>query len=136
MDSNRCNSSSNCVTKPRSLQIQLSEFCCFFYSAGFERMYSDYTKASEIIFKSKVNPLTGKPFSENYYKILEDRKKLPVFEFLDTLEEAVASNQVIIVEGETGSGKTTQIPQVCVCLFVVCRLLCYIIFHVIVILIK
>ena len=37
---------------------------------------------------------------------------MPVFEFLDTLEQAVDSNQVIIVEGETGSGKTTQIPQV------------------------
>ena len=82
-------------------------------------MNSGYTKASDIIFKSKVNPLTGKPLSENYYKILEDRKKLPVFEFLDTLEEAVDSNQVIIIEGETGSGKTTQIPQVCVCSFVV-----------------
>lgn len=37
---------------------------------------------------------------------------MPVFEFLDTLEQAVDSNLVIIVEGETGSGKTTQIPQV------------------------
>ena len=70
------------------------------------------TNAVNIITQSKQNPLTGQPFSDNYYKILEDRKKLPVFEFLDTLEQAVDSNQVIIVEGETGSGKTTQIPQV------------------------
>ena len=70
------------------------------------------TNAVKIITQSKQNPLTGKPFSDNYYKILEERKKLPVFEFLDTLEQAVDSNQVIIVEGETGSGKTTQIPQV------------------------
>ena len=75
-------------------------------------MNSKCTKATDLIFKSKQNPLTGQPFSDNYYKILEDRKKLPVFEFLDTLEQAVDSNQVIIVEGETGSGKTTQIPQV------------------------
>ena len=75
-------------------------------------MSSKYTKATDLIFKSEKNPLTGQPFSDNYYKILEDRKKLPVFEFLDTLEQAVDSNQVIIVEGETGSGKTTQIPQV------------------------
>lgn len=137
MDSNGCNSFSNRSTKPRSLQIQISEFCYFLYSIGFERMYSSYTKASDIIFKSKVNPLTGKPFSENYYKILEDRKKLPVFEFLDTLEEAVGSNQVIIIEGETGSGKTTQIPQVYfVCFVFPFSLLCYIIFHVILILIK
>ena len=75
-------------------------------------MNNKYTKATDLIFKSKQNPLTGQPFSDNYYKILEGRKKLPVFEFLDTLEQAVDSNQVIIVEGETGSGKTTQIPQV------------------------
>ena len=35
-----------------------------------------------------------------------------MFARLDELEEAVDKNQVIIVEGETGSGKTTQIPQV------------------------
>lgn len=85
-------------------------------------MNNKYTKATDLIFKSKQNPLTGQPFSDNYYKILEGRKKLPVFEFLDTLEQAVDSNQVIIVEGETGSGKTTQIPQV-YCLRVVCKVL-------------
>ena len=72
-----------------------------------------YTKATDLIFKSDSNPLTGVPFSKRYYSILKERKKLPVYEFLDTLEEAVDKNQVIIVEGETGSGKTTQIPQVC-----------------------
>ena len=45
---------------------------------------------------------------------------MPVFEFLDTLEQAVDSNQVIIVEGETGSGKTTQIPQVVFECFDIC----------------
>ena len=36
-----------------------------------------------------------------------------MFEFLDVFEDAYSKNSVIIVEGETGSGKTTQIPQVC-----------------------
>lgn len=75
-------------------------------------MNFEYTKATDLIFKSQANPLTGQPFSNRYYSILKDRKKLPVMEFLDTLEEAVEKNQVVIVEGETGSGKTTQIPQV------------------------
>ena len=75
---------------------------------------SGFTKATDLIFKSKTNPLTNVPFSKKYYSILEERKKLPVYEFLDKLEEAVDKNQVIIVEGETGSGKTTQIPQVTV----------------------
>ena len=73
---------------------------------------SGFTKATDLIFKSKTNPLTNVPFSKKYYSILEERKKLPVYEFLDKLEEAVDKNRVIIVDGETGSGKTTQIPQV------------------------
>ena len=59
-------------------------------------MNFEYTKATDLIFKSQVNPLTGQPFSNRYYSILEDRKKLPVMEFLDTLEEAVEKNQVVI----------------------------------------
>ena len=71
------------------------------------------TRATDIICNSKSNPLTDAPLSDKYFKILEARKNLPVFARLDELEEAVDKNQVIIVEGETGSGKTTQIPQVC-----------------------
>ena len=70
------------------------------------------TKATDIITTSSVNPLTNHPFSQRYYDILAVRKKLPVFARLDELEEAVDKNQVVIIEGETGSGKTTQIPQV------------------------
>lgn len=43
--------------------------------------------------------------------IAECKKSLPVFPFRDSLIEAVREHQVLIVEGETGSGKTTQIPQ-------------------------
>lgn len=39
------------------------------------------------------------------------RRSLPVFPFREELLAAVASHQVLIIEGETGSGKTTQIPQ-------------------------
>lgn len=72
------------------------------------------TKATDIITTSTINPLTNQPFSQKYYDILKGRKNLPVFARLDELEEAVDKNQVVIIEGETGSGKTTQIPQVSV----------------------
>mmetsp|Transcript_2018 Transcript_2018/g.4549 ORF Transcript_2018/g.4549 Transcript_2018/m.4549 type:complete len:719 (-) Transcript_2018:172-2328(-) len=64
--------------------------------------------------ESSTNPLTGAPFSDKYYKILAKRKELPVFQFLDEVETKLRENRVIVVEGETGSGKTTQIPQFCV----------------------
>ena len=38
---------------------------------------------------------------------------LPVSERGDELVKAVKANQVIIVCGETGSGKTTQLPKIC-----------------------
>lgn len=41
----------------------------------------------------------------------ETRKSLPIFPFRDDLLKAVEEHQILIVEGETGSGKTTQIPQ-------------------------
>lgn len=60
---------------------------------------------------SKFNPWTSKPFTPRYYEILKKRQQLPVYEFKLELEEKIKANQIVIVEGETGSGKTTQIPQ-------------------------
>jgi ATP-dependent helicase HrpA len=39
--------------------------------------------------------------------------ELPVTGRLDDLRAALAENQVVIVAGETGSGKTTQLPKLC-----------------------
>ncbi|CAD5210946.1 unnamed protein product [Bursaphelenchus okinawaensis] len=43
--------------------------------------------------------------------LAETRKTLPVYSFREEFLEAVRENQVIIVVAETGSGKTTQLPQ-------------------------
>jgi len=61
--------------------------------------------------KEDINVWTGKPFSQRYYDILDKRTKLPVYQFKDELIKKILENQSIVVEGETGSGKTTQIPQ-------------------------
>lgn len=60
---------------------------------------------------SDINPWTGKAYSSRYQSILQTRLKLPVYQFQSKLLEAVAANQIVVIEGETGSGKTTQIPQ-------------------------
>lgn len=39
---------------------------------------------------------------------------LPVAQCLDALRDAITHHQVVIVAGETGSGKTTQLPKLCV----------------------
>ncbi|XP_068210643.1 pre-mRNA-splicing factor ATP-dependent RNA helicase DHX16 [Palaemon carinicauda] len=41
----------------------------------------------------------------------EVRKSLPVYPFREALLDAIKEHQVMIIEGETGSGKTTQVPQ-------------------------
>ncbi|MCW2593358.1 MAG: ATP-dependent helicase HrpA, partial [Mycobacterium sp.] len=38
---------------------------------------------------------------------------LPVSERRDELAAAIRANQVVVVAGETGSGKTTQLPKIC-----------------------
>ncbi len=43
--------------------------------------------------------------------IEDTRKSLPIYTFRDDLLQAIGEYQVLIIVGETGSGKTTQIPQ-------------------------
>jgi len=42
-----------------------------------------------------------------YFKILEKRKELPAWEARDKIIELVKQHQVLVLQGETGSGKTT-----------------------------
>ncbi|KAJ1736434.1 putative ATP-dependent RNA helicase DHR1 [Coemansia sp. Benny D160-2] len=43
--------------------------------------------------------------------IQEQRAKLPVYAEEQQIMEAIADNPVLVLSGETGSGKTTQVPQ-------------------------
>ncbi|TMN79744.1 ATP-dependent RNA helicase HrpA [Pseudoalteromonas sp. S409] len=40
-------------------------------------------------------------------------EQLPVSQKKQVIKDAIANNQVVIIAGETGSGKTTQIPKMC-----------------------
>ncbi|XP_055537685.1 putative pre-mRNA-splicing factor ATP-dependent RNA helicase PRP1 [Wyeomyia smithii] len=62
----------------------------------------------------KINPLNGQMFSQNYFNLYKKRITLPVFEYRADFMRLLADNQCIVLVGETGSGKTTQIPQWCV----------------------
>uniref|UniRef100_A0A2M3Z2W7 RNA helicase n=1 Tax=Anopheles braziliensis TaxID=58242 RepID=A0A2M3Z2W7_9DIPT len=60
------------------------------------------------------NPLNGMPYSQNYYNLYKKRITLPVFEYKTDFMRLLSEHQCIVLVGETGSGKTTQIPQWCV----------------------
>eukprot|EP00941_MAST-03F_sp_MAST-3F-sp1_P003949 g3949.t1 len=44
-------------------------------------------------------------------KLADVRKTLPIYGYREELLKTIDENQIVIVVGETGSGKTTQIPQ-------------------------
>lgn len=60
--------------------------------------------------EAPLNPFTptARPYSQKYKSILEKRKKLPVFAQVDDFLQKFQENQVLVMIGETGSGKTTQ----------------------------
>nr|XP_009399067.1 PREDICTED: DExH-box ATP-dependent RNA helicase DExH6 [Musa acuminata subsp. malaccensis]XP_009399068.1 PREDICTED: DExH-box ATP-dependent RNA helicase DExH6 [Musa acuminata subsp. malaccensis] len=49
--------------------------------------------------------------SSQLRKIVEDRAKLPIASFKDGITSTLETNQVVLISGETGCGKTTQVPQ-------------------------
>ncbi|CAJ0555078.1 Ff.00g051430.m01.CDS01 [Fusarium sp. VM40] len=78
--------------------------------AGMKRQQTTAKQASKAE-DSESNPFTGRPHSQKYFQILQSRRDLPVHkqrqEFLNKYHET----QILVFVGETGSGKTTQIPQ-------------------------
>ena len=64
-----------------------------------------------IIKEEKINKFTGQVYSDDYYKLLKKRMNLPVWSSKKQILDLVEKNRIVIIQGETGSGKTTQIPQ-------------------------
>lgn len=56
-----------------------------------------------------INAWNGKPYSQRYFEILEKRRTLPVWQQKDEFLQVLKANQTLILVGETGSGKTTQV---------------------------
>uniref|UniRef100_A0A6Q2Z2J9 ATP-dependent RNA helicase DHX15 n=1 Tax=Esox lucius TaxID=8010 RepID=A0A6Q2Z2J9_ESOLU len=64
--------------------------------------------------QQQINPFTNLPHTPRYYEILKKRLQLPVWEYKERFNDILARHQSFVLVGETGSGKTTQIPQWCV----------------------
>ncbi|KAK9450630.1 P-loop containing nucleoside triphosphate hydrolase protein [Limtongia smithiae] len=58
-----------------------------------------------------LNPFNSKPLSTKYFGILQKRRDLPVHQQRQEFLDLYHSTQILVFVGETGSGKTTQIPQ-------------------------
>lgn len=66
---------------------------------------------------AKGNQQQNRPAPRRYEPFIPEvityPEELPVSERRDDIMNAIRENQVVIIAGETGSGKTTQIPKMC-----------------------
>lgn len=58
-----------------------------------------------------IRKFKEKQSNPQYQKMLSGRKQLPAWAMKDEIVSTINKNQVTVVSGETGSGKSTQIPQ-------------------------
>ncbi|KAI7901054.1 P-loop containing nucleoside triphosphate hydrolase protein [Cokeromyces recurvatus] len=56
------------------------------------------------IFKRRLN-------TKEYLSMKDKRKDLPIAAYRDEILQLLKNNQVLIISGETGCGKSTQVPQ-------------------------
>lgn len=79
----------------------------------FENLERHRTTASQAhsVEQGPDNFLTGRSLSKTYFDILDKRRKLPVHAQRDEFLQLFQKHQIMVFVGETGSGKTTQIPQ-------------------------
>jgi pre-mRNA-splicing factor ATP-dependent RNA helicase DHX15/PRP43 len=78
--------------------------------AGMKRRNTTAKQASKVE-DSEANPFTGRAHSQRYFQILQTRRDLPVHKQRQEFLNKYHSTQILVFVGETGSGKTTQIPQ-------------------------
>uniref|UniRef100_A0ABM5FTZ3 ATP-dependent RNA helicase DHX29 n=2 Tax=Pogona vitticeps TaxID=103695 RepID=A0ABM5FTZ3_9SAUR len=75
-----------------------------FSSLTLESPAKDDLEPVRILFKK----LQSTP---KYQKLLREREQLPVFKYQHSLVETLKKHRVVVVAGETGSGKSTQVPH-------------------------
>ncbi|KMQ97163.1 atp-dependent rna helicase dhx57-like protein [Lasius niger] len=69
--------------------------------------WEQITKEDDLIEKRYMD----KQKNSNYMRMQEARKKLPAWSKTSEILEIVHKNQIVIISGETGCGKSTQVPQ-------------------------
>lgn len=75
---------------------------------------SGVANITKLVDKDAINKYTNLPYSRKWHEIHTKRLQLPVWEYKETFLRLLDENQTLVLVGETGSGKTTQIPQWCV----------------------
>jgi ATP-dependent RNA helicase DHX29 len=69
-----------------------------------------YDNVQNLNPQSLIDLWSSKATSHAYIAMSKSRRTLPIFEFKTELLTAIESHQVVIICGETGCGKSTQVP--------------------------
>jgi pre-mRNA-splicing factor ATP-dependent RNA helicase DHX15/PRP43 len=59
----------------------------------------------------EANPFTTKAYSANYFVLRKVAQNLPVSQQIPRLLPIIKQHNIVVVVGETGTGKTTQLPK-------------------------
>ncbi len=70
-------------------------------------------KTSKPVAQKQVEPVTAVVTEARELPVISYDDALPVSAKRDEIAKAISQHQVVIVCGETGSGKTTQLPKIC-----------------------
>jgi len=53
----------------------------------------------------------GGSLGQRFHLMMSQRSRLPAFKMKDDIVRTIANNQITVISGDTGCGKTTQVPQ-------------------------
>ncbi|KAL5081235.1 hypothetical protein RYX36_009656 [Vicia faba] len=75
------------------------------------QMIANLMKGDKSGFEEKIALEKSRDKRSVLEELQQERKKLPIYSFRQELLQAVHDHHVLVIVGETGSGKTTQVPQ-------------------------
>lgn len=93
-------------------------------AADYSYVFDDSSQVN-FVLDHVEDPKKGKPMTEEERRfheavdeaekktrtIADQRKGLPMYQYRDSLLDAIRDHQILVITAETGSGKTTQLPQ-------------------------
>lgn len=90
---------------------ELSEEIEQILPSDFDFEFEEEIESQPYLDASFKEEMEEKMKSSKYMKMLSSRKRLPAYKQRQEIIDLVNSNQIIVLSGETGCGKTTQVPQ-------------------------
>lgn len=121
--------STRIVLSEKSIRRLDDIFCAYTRKTNaMELDINEWNEDSNVLQQSCGGDMTIPPSYKVKPEIRISQNKLPVSKFRGTILDTIEANQVCVISGATGSGKTTQVPQFLLQLYAErsmrCRIVC------------